>query len=129
MLLPDCVVSAFLYVLILRVQESQYVWLGEHCSTIVRNRVAPFVAAATRGDRSAAQTIEEGSETKAFKDAIGYKAEYARHEKRPNNLPVKLFVWCGALLRLHVCLCCRRYHLTRSLAAPIPTNSFVAINK
>lgn len=74
-------------------QESQYVWLGDHCSSIVRDRTASYVAAATRGDRGAAQIIHEGSESKAFKDAIGFKAEYARHETRPNNLPVKLFIW------------------------------------
>lgn len=57
---------------VLNTRASQFIWYGGHCSDLLRTRVAQHVATITRGDRSAAQVVEEGKETREFKDAISW---------------------------------------------------------
>lgn len=70
-------------------------WIGEHANDFLR-KVSGRIATALQGDRAACKTVEEGREPSAFKDAIGWSNDYAKHETRPNNLPVKLFICSNA---------------------------------
>ncbi len=76
---------------VLNTKESQYLWLGEFASSHLR-AVSDHVCDIVRGTRSGPKKEIEGKESSAFKDAISWSEGYARHETRPNNLPVKYFL-------------------------------------
>lgn len=82
-------------VFILNTKENQYMWVGEYANSSLRT-IASDVAEKVRGNRSSCKKVEEGSEPETFKESIGWKSEYAKHEKRVNDLPVKLFICTNA---------------------------------
>ncbi len=59
--------------------------------------MAKSVCELVKGDRSDYKSEVEGSESSKFKEAIGGDLEgHAKHETRPNDLPIKFFLCSNA---------------------------------